>query len=90
MDLIIPICKRALLAGVASLLAITPAAAANQPVASGLLAYMAARADDADGDGAESVRRYAAALADAPAYDDIIQGRSGIAALNGRAASGST
>lgn len=71
MDLIIPICKRALLAGVASILAITPAAAANQPVASGLLAYMAARADDADGDGAESVRRYAAALADAPGNVDV-------------------
>ncbi|WP_254620891.1 tetratricopeptide repeat protein [Sphingomonas sp. CL5.1] len=60
-----------MLAGLASTLAIAPAAAANQPAASGLLAYMAARTDDADGDGAEAVRRYAAALADAPGNVDV-------------------
>jgi len=62
-----------LLAGFVSIVAAAPALAANQPAPSGagLLAYMAARTDDADGDGAESARRYAAALDEAPGNVEI-------------------
>ncbi|WP_298673402.1 tetratricopeptide repeat protein [uncultured Sphingomonas sp.] len=49
----------------------TPAVAANQPAKNGLLAYLAARADDGNSDGAEAVRRYTAALADAPGNADV-------------------
>ncbi|WEK43065.1 MAG: hypothetical protein P0Y64_17280 [Candidatus Sphingomonas colombiensis] len=60
-----------MLACCASFVAVAPAIAANQPANTGLLAYLAARADDGNGDGAEAVRRYAAALADTPGNADV-------------------
>lgn len=68
---IIPTCKKALLALGVSIVVSTPALAVSRTAESGLLAYLAARADSADGDGTESVRRYAVALADTPGNTEV-------------------
>ncbi len=74
MGRIIPICKAILLISGVSLTLAAPVAAASRATASSaLLAYLAARADAANGSGDESVRRYVAALADAPGNAEVAQ-----------------
>lgn len=65
------VARNALLALSMGIAAATPALAVSRTAESGLLAYLAARADDADGDGSEAVRRYAAALADTPGNSEV-------------------